>query len=244
MILLPINLSKDFVPIVSKGQKVTVGQIIAKAKDSSKDNIIHLGEFGILPKNLKVSLKKNLGDKIEIGDILAIKKKLFGKTKISSDVSGTISKIDEENCDVYIKTEVAVSSQPLISPVEGIVEICNNEQIVLKTTKNAISVKDALGKDAIGSLYIKTFSQGLSEEVEGKIIAGETLDKVLLYKAIGLGAIGIIATDFTDLDFIEIQERNIDAAIVLVDKEEFKKLEKINGKKVLCDVKGKAILVL
>jgi len=245
MTLLPINLSKEFVPIVSKGQKVSVGEIIAKKKDSSSENVIHLQNFGISSKEFKSSLKKNLGDKVVVGDIVAVKKKIFKGQKILSDTAGTVSKIDEQNCDLYIKAESTVEGKPLISPVEGIVEICNNEQIVIKTAKNAISVKDALGKDAIGEfLYLKTLPLGLNESIEGKIIANETLDKVSLYKALGLGAIGIIAVELKDLDFIEIQERNVDAAIVLVDKEEFKKLEKISGKKVLCDVKGKAILIL
>ena len=245
MILLPIHLSKDFSPIVAKGQKISVGEIIAQKKDISKDDIIHLGDFGISPQSLKSSLKKNLGDKVQIGDSVAVKKKIFGGKKILSSVNGTISKIDEQNCNLYIKVESVVEVKPLISPVEGIVEICNNEQIVIKTAKNAISVKDALGKDAIGQLlYIKTLPLGLNESIEGKIIANEILDKVSLYKALGLGAIGIIAVELKELDFIEIQERDINAAIMLIDKEEFKKLEKINGKKVLCDVKGKAILIL
>ncbi|MBI2026014.1 MAG: hypothetical protein HYT06_01390 [Candidatus Levybacteria bacterium] len=241
MTLLPINLPKNVEILVSKGQKVVVGQTLATTK-SFLSNIIHLSDFGITPQNLKSSLKKNLGDRLQTGDTLASKKKLFGSQKILSEQEGTISKIDEQTCDIYVKTEVG-EAKPLISPVEGLIEICNNEQIVIKTIKNAISVSEAFGKDAIGNLECLK-SVFLTEAIEGKIIAIEKLTKVLFYKALGLSAIGIITTKLDDLEFEELDEKNIDAALCLVGSKEFRQLEKINGKKILVDVKGKAIIVL
>lgn len=244
MTLLPINLPKDLEILVSKGQKVINGQVLAQRKSISKDNIIHLSNFGISTKELKSSLKKNLGDKVVEGDTLAVKKKLFGGEKILSSTSGTMSRIDEQNCDIYLKSEKQVEGEKVISPVEGTVDFCNNEQIVIKTAKNAVVAKDAFGKDAIGKLLLIKNANSLSEEVEGKIIAVNLIDRVFLYKALSLGAIGIVATDFDDLDFIEVENTKIDGAVILLDPKEFSKLEKENGNKILVDVKGKAILFL
>lgn len=244
MTLLPINLPKDLEILVSKGQKVISGQVLAQRKSISQENTIHLSDFGISQKQLKSSLRKNLGDKVVEGDTLAIRKKLFGGEKILSTISGTISKIDEETCDIYFKSEKQIEGEKVISPVEGIIDFCNNEQIVIKTAKNAVVAKDAFGKDAIGNLLLIKNANSLSEEISGKIIAVNLIDRVFLYKALSLGAIGIIATDFDDIDFIEVENTNIDGAVILIDSKEFIKLEKENGNKVLVDVKGKAILFL
>lgn len=244
MTLLPINLPKDLEILVSKGQKVISGQALAQIKSVSQDNVIHLSDFGVSQKEFKSSLKKNLGDKVVEGDTLAIKKKLFGGEKILSSVSGTVSKIDEEACDIYLRSEQQIEGEKVISPVEGIIDFCNNEQIVIKTAKNAVVAKDAFGKDAIGKLLLIKNANSLSEEVEGKIIAVNLIDRVFLYKALSLGAIGIVATDFDDLDFIEVENTKIDGAVILLDPKEFSKLEKENGNKILVDVKGKAILFL
>ena len=244
MTLLPINLPKDLEILVSKGQKISVGQPLAQKKSFSSDNVIHLSDFGISQKEFKSSLKKNLGDKVLEGDTLAIKKKLFGGQKVLSSTSGTVSKIDEQNCDIYIKSENTTNGEKIISPVEGTIDFCNNEQIVIKTAKNAVVGKDAFGKDAIGNLLLIKNASFLNEDVEGKIIAVSLIDRVFLYKALSLGAIGIIATDFDDLDFIEVENTNIDGAVMLIDSKDFSNLEKEDGKKILIDVKGKAILFL
>ncbi len=111
MTLLPINLPKDLEILVSKGQKVISGQIIAQIKSVSQDNAIRLSDFGISQKEFKSSLKKNLGDKVVEGDIVAIKKKLFGGEKILSSVNGTFSKIDEESCSIYLNSEKKVEGE-------------------------------------------------------------------------------------------------------------------------------------
>lgn len=244
MTLLPINLPKDLEILVSKGQKVINGQILAQRKSILQDNVIHLSDFRISTKELKSSLKKNLGDKVVEGDTLAVKKKLFGGKKVLSTLSGTISKIDEQTCDIYLKSEKQIEGEKIISPVEGTIDFCNNEQIVIKTAKNVVVTKDAFGKDAIGNLLLIKNANSLSEEVNGKIIAVNLIDRVFLYKALSLGAIGIIATDFDDLDSIEVESTNIDGGVVLIDSKDFTKLEKENGNKILVDVKGKAILFL
>ncbi|MBI3984556.1 MAG: hypothetical protein HY344_01245 [Candidatus Levybacteria bacterium] len=244
MTLLPISLTKDFIPIVKIGQKVSNGQTIARKKDQGQENIIHLKDFSITPKDLESSLKKHLGDAVMKGETVAIKKKLFGGKKILSEVDGTISKIDDQTCDVYIQTAKSAKEETIISPVEGTVDFCNNGRIVLKTTKTVVAAKDAFGWDATGELVFIKPPVKLSEDIEGKIIAVDKADKLLLYKAIGLSAIGIITSDLEEVDFIDFEERKINAAIMLLERQEFEKLEKINGKKILCDVEGKAIIIL
>lgn len=245
MFLLPINLPKGFAPKVSVGDKLRVGQVIAQNTSTLHEEIIHLSDYGISPKAIFKSLQKNLGEAIKAGEIIAIKKKTFGKDQILSKISGTIIKIDEDTGDVKIKSLEEKNPDEINSPVDGTVEICNNDKIVIKTEKKILVAKDAVGESTEGELLSGEFSiSSLTGQVNGKIVVSYSLNKVSVFKSLGLGANGIIAVELEDMDFLDFTEKKIGAAIFLVDKEVFKELGKYDGKKVFSDVKNKAIFIL
>jgi len=154
MTLLPVLLPEGFVPKVSVNDKLTVGQIIAEKKEKGIEEVIHV--FQILrvpPQKIVKTLRKNLGDSVSKGDVLAIKKGRLrlGTKKIISEFSGTIVKIDEEKGDVLIHTGVGDKNLiSIISPVDGIVDFCNNDKIVIKTERHVLLAKRATGEEARG----------------------------------------------------------------------------------------------
>ena len=245
MTLLPIALPKEAISIVKVSDKISEGQIVAQIKIPGSQDIIKLSDYQISQKEIESSLKKHLGDAVLAGDIIAIKKKMIGGTKILSKTSGTIAKIDIETTDVYIKSNNGEVSNDIISPVEGIVDFCNNEKIVIKTDKQIIIAKDALGQNVTGELLVGDFAiQSLNSEISGKILVTETLDKTSFYKAFGLGAKGIIAVDLKDLDFLDFENNSMQEPVFLISEEDFKKIKKNNGKKVFGEVKTKGIMIL
>ena len=250
MTLLPILLPEGYVLKVSANDKLTVGTVIAEKKSTGGEKIIHVtNPLNVPPKNILKTLKKNLGDGILKGDIVAEKKGNLGmgSKKIISEFSGTIIKIDEENGNLIIRQAGEEESvETIISPVEGTVDFCNNEKIVIKTDKNAILALDGLGEEKTGELlYLESAQEeNLSSVIEGKIILTKTIDRVAVFKAIGLDVGGIITEDLENMDFVDLTEKSITVPIMIVNEDDFKKLIKVNGKSIYLGGKDKSIAVL
>jgi hypothetical protein len=83
-----------------------------------------------------------------------------------------------------------------------------------------------------------------AEEVQGKIVVIESATRLFIYKSLSLGAKGIISQDLEDLDFIDLQGKNFEGSVALVDKETFAKIKKMTGKNVRIDTENKSIAIL
>jgi hypothetical protein len=250
MTLLPVLLPEGYVAKVSANDKLTAGTIIAEKKSSGMEKIIHVSQIlNFSPKDISKNLKKNLGDVILKGDVIAEKKGNLGagSKKIISEFSGTIIKIDENTGDLVIReTGEEQGLETIVSPVDGIVDFCNNEKIVIKTDKDTILAQDGLGKEKEGELWYLEDSQeeNLSKEIEGRVLLVRTIDRVAVFKAIGLDANGIIAQDLENADFVDLSEKTIETPIMIVNDNDFKRLVKANGKKVYLGGKDKSIVIL
>jgi hypothetical protein len=251
MILLPVLLPEGYVAKVSAGDKLVAGQVIAEKKAALASNkTLQIAKFfNTPPKNTQKLLKKHLGDGVLEGDILAVKKGPFGvgsKTFISQ-FSGTITKIDEETGEITIRVAGGEgTAKTIISPVDGSVEICDNEKIVIKTEKQAVVALDGLGEEGEGEILYSETLEGtkLNKEIAGKVILASVIDKVLVFKAIGLEAVGLITETLEGTDIIELQEKKIIMPILIVNDADFKRLVKQNGKRVYLRGKDKSIVVL
>jgi hypothetical protein len=251
MTLLPVLLPEGYVAKVSVGDKLTVGETIAEKKGtSSSDKSLQVTAFlNTPPKNIFKVLKKHLGDGILQGDVLAEQKGMLGvgSKKFISEFSGTITKIDESTGEIFIRVAGETeNAQTIISPVDGIVDICNNEKIVIKTDKQAVVALDGLGDETEGEVcYFEKLEEiKLNKEIAGKIILAKIVDKVSLFKAIGLDAAGIIAEGLESLDFVDLQEKKLAVPVMMVNDDDFKRLVKQNGKRIYLGGKDKSIIVL
>src|SRR5438105_2270087 len=133
MTSLPVLLSKGFSPLVKSGDVVTVGQILAQNiyKD---DVIINLpNDLAIPLAKVKKVLKKNPGDTLSEGEIIAVKKSFLGvhQDAIISRISGTILRYERDTGNLVIKTSYATLTENLLSPVDGTVALCDNEKIII-----------------------------------------------------------------------------------------------------------------
>jgi ribosomal protein L19 len=250
MTLLPVLLPEGYVAKVSANEKIAVGTVLAEKKSGAREKVIHISSvFNLPPKDIQKVLKKHLGDGVVKGDTIAEKKGSLGvgSKRIISEFSGTIIRIDEENGDLIVRESGEETSvETLISPVDGIVDSCDNEKIVIKTDKNAILAEDGLGKEKEGELlYLEDAQEErLGKEIEEKVILTKLIDRVAIFKAIGLDANGIITEDLENVDFVDLTGKAIETPIMIVNGENFKKLVKANGKKVYLGGKDKSIVIL
>ncbi len=246
---LPITLPEGFEIKVSVGDKIGAGETLAQ-KNTNKDETIHLADFlSVKPQKIKKSLRKNLGEAIKKGDVLAVKSGRLGMggKKIVSDIEGTLIRIDEEEGKIVIRTTSGGTDvQKITSPVEGVIEICDNDKIVISSDRNAISVKVATGEDIDGELLNLGENVDLLEinaGVNGKIVIGNEFERGSVSKALGLGAIGVIGVEIREAELEDAVERKIKNPIVVLDRDDYNKLSKKKGK-VLIDTKNKSIVIL
>jgi hypothetical protein len=247
MTLLPILLSEGFSLKVSAGDKVEAGQILADGQGKASEQIIHLAhDLKLVPQKALTYLKKHLGDSVSIGDVLADKKSLLGSHKIISQFSGIITKVDEVSGDLIIRVIGGGNTKTVISPVEGIVESCSGEKIILKTDSQAIIAVDGVGGEGEGEIEYLTDSDEtkLDSSIKGKILLTKGIDKVYVFKTIGLEAAGIVAQSLEGIDFIDLEEKKVRIPILEVNEEDFNKLIKEKGKNIYLFGKNKSIIIL
>jgi len=250
MTSLPIILPVNSNVIVSVGDKVKAGQIIAEKKSSQVGKILPIAKtLSVAPKTAIKYLKKRMGDRVEKGEVLAEKKGVMSGKKILSPFSGTVFKLEEETGDLYIVTEEQgkEKGENIFSPVEGKVVFCDNTKIVLETDKKAMSAEKATGDSAQGELFLIEDEDidynEIPEKVSEKIILGKKFEKAAIYKSVAMGSIGIICEEVDDADFNEYREKQIKNPILQVNGEDFIKLTKLDGKIIFLEPDKKLILL-
>ena len=254
MISLPIALPKGYVSIVETGERITAGQILAQTSGPNE-------ELVNVPEHLDVSLsqapkyiKKNPGDSIAEGDVIAERKNFFGKTKaaIISEVAGTVIRYERNTGNLVVTTGEIENKGDVVSPVDGMVELCNNKEIVIHTGNAIIGTRVVTGSRGEGELTVmkasfnETSPQNvlffLDKQVKDKIVLGDTFTRDVIIKGSTIGAAGFIAQNFPDSDVDWLQDKNITIPVIQVDEESIAKLKKMDGKNVVIDPPANIIL--
>lgn len=112
--------------------------------------------------------------------------------------------------------------------------------------KKAIIAKDGLGNKVTGQLvFIKSLeTDDLIKIIEDKIVLIDKIDKVSLFKSLGLGALGVITKELEDFDFLDLSGRYFEEPFLIVSDEDFKKLEKHDRKDIQVNPEEKSITFL
>ena len=262
MTTLPIKLPSGFYPKVTIGDNVAIGQILAQ-KDKKKDEVIDLStQLGISLRDVPKTVKKNPGDSVAPGDILAAKKGLFGEKKVVSGIAGTVLRYERDKGALVIRAhggqvKSEEAKETIVSPLDGIVSLCNNEEIQIKSDSNAFLGVSGIGTGVEGEL-IKADGLGRTKSIEedeviaadltadqiGKIIIGGTFNREVLSKAAAMGVRGVVASKILDEDLTFITEKNLALAAAVFAKEDIKKISDWVGKRIFLDGQDKAVLFL
>ncbi len=265
MTSLPITFPEGYSPIVKVDDSVKIGDILAK-KNSKEDAVISLTQaFHIPIKKAGRTLRKNPGDSLKPGDIVAIKRGLFGMSedRLESKVEGIILKFDRGLGNLVIRLTNGSSTEgsdddemqtDIISPIDGKVILCNNGQIVIETDKDVISGTNGVGGSNQGeAIFISTPDEtkkddlllfALDAKVIGKVVMSPHMTKEALMKSIGMGVIGIVSSNITEDYFSYLIEKKLTIPVIKVTSEDIKRLENWAQKKVFLEGSSKSIILL
>lgn len=248
MTALPITLPSDFSPVISKNDAVMVGQIIAKRNSTSESTINIPHGLSITIRQAKKALKKFPGEKVQKGDIVAVRSSFFGgHTVLRSNVEGTVIRYERDSGNLVVKTAGQVADiSELISPVDGIVKLCNNDEIVIDTDKNVLIGTSGIGEMAQGEVMVvdSTDPYYLNSKAIEKIIICEKFSREMLVKGIGIGVLGMIGVEIEDDDLEHLIEKNFKTPVIKIAKDDLQKVIGWKGKKVFLNPESKSAILL
>lgn len=254
MISLPVLLPLGFSPVVSEGSPVTLGQLIAH-KTMSEHRINIPKHLSIPLMKVKHVLKKVPGDDVDVDEVIAIKKGFLGldKAVIRSRVQGKVIRYERDTGDLVIQTLASGLVQQVVSPVDGVVTLCNNEKIVIQTEKQVALGTKGSGPKITGEVFVldesfapegRELFYHLDSRAKGKIVVSAYLTRDVMTKGISIGITGLISAQIADADIEHIAQKNNHIPILAVDSDTIEQLVQWKGKQIALDGKTKSIIFL
>ena len=258
MTALPVILTEGFIPQVRVNEHVVVGQTIAKKK-SKTEEVVNVAEELDMPLNkVKHVLKKNPGDSVISGEIIALKQKWFGLKKwaIFSAIEGIVLRYERGTGNLVIRTMQSNAAETIESPIEGIISQSDSEKIVIETDKNVLSGKRGYGDSTQGEVFLLNAALGkdapdpsnlvyaIDGQVHDKIIVGGVFSRDMLIKGLGVGAKGFIGTEFEDDDVSYMAKKSITTPVIEVDDDIIAFLIQWKGKNVFLEPQSNSIVLL
>lgn len=273
MTSLPILLPDGYIPTVKSGDSVTTSQVIAKKSTvissseavdtlSDQEEIVDLPvQLGLSPDQVGKTLKKNPGDSVVEGEVLAVKKQSLGlkELKVISRAEGTVLRFERDTGRLVIRLNNASgvsepeidSSGNILSPVAGVVTSVADDKITLSTEEKAIVGGFGSGKTSEGVLTMieerPSKDEYLSEitvRAAGVILAVPYADKLMIAKADALGVVGIVCEEIAEDVEPYLSSRGLAFPLVKLAEEEYKRIVKQIGKRVLLNGETRSIIVL
>jgi hypothetical protein len=249
MTSLPVLIPDGHTPCVNVGDTITAGQVIAVNNTHREKRINIPRELSVNLKNAKNYIKKIPGERVEKGEVIAVKKSFFGNgIVLRSKVEGTVGRYERDSGDLIIITSSPDNSQKLdlVSPVEGIVELCDNREIVIKTDKNVLNAEFATGEAVTAELLAigTPDAYHIDSKTIGKITVCASLTREMILKGVGIGTAGFIGVDIKDSDLEYLIEKKIATPVVRIDAKSFERVYEENGKKVAVNPEAKALIFI
>ena len=137
---------------VKVGDKVDFDTPLYKNKEKSEERIEVAELLSIHPKKIFFHLKKNVGESIATGDLLAEKKSLFSDKKVTSHIEGVITEIDHIEGVVLIETQKESLSENCW--FAGHVVDVAKKQIQIKIGKHTTIEAKYVEKDFGGMIWL------------------------------------------------------------------------------------------
>lgn len=174
--------------VARSSQKPTVSQTIQIAES-----------LKFKPGKIFKHLKKNIGDKVYKGDVVATKDAVFATKKYIADADGVLISVNHHSGEIVIEhTSDEEKKSSLLAMLEGTVSAIEKDKIVFKTSKTlSIELAEA-PKDRIGGKVVITDNTNAMQltmpQISGNIIVSSDVSDYVLSKFEALGASFIIVT--------------------------------------------------
>lgn len=209
--------------LVKVGERVNARDVVARTELPGDATPINLAnQLSLPPGDVPACMLRKEGDRINMGDLLARTKGIFGmfKNEYASKVAGTIESISG------ITGQLIVRGEPI--PVEvrayvtgEVVEVLPEEGVVVETDVTFVQGIFGIGGEAFGPIRMackdhkEEFAADLvSAEMKGTVIVGGArMSGETVKRAIEVGAAAIVSGGIDDADLRDILGYDLGVAI-------------------------------
>lgn len=214
---------------IKRGQKVNQGSLVLEL-ERKKVPWWDVEEMFLNKKEKVIEFNQRwLGKKVNRNQILYKMGGIFGR-KLLSPAEGICLGIDEF---YNLKIETETEKKEIKSPVAALVSELGKEKVVLE-----FEVMEFKGMGLIEGKVWGELS-GDDEIQEGKVVMMDKADRAVMTKAWVLGAAGVVAREADKVDW-----EGIELPILILKENDWEKLEKYKGRRVLLNSKMARLLVV
>lgn len=200
--------------LVKEGEVVTPATIVARTELPGIMQTVKLAErMGIEPHDVISALRVKEGDKVEVGDVLAETKGIFGRffrSEFKSPHSGTVELISPTTGHLGLREKpLPVEKDAYISGV--ITKVIPEEGVVVTCQGALVQGIFGVGGERLGQVAVVTSGSNepltdtlLTDAHRGKIVVGgSNVSGAALRKAAAVGVVGIVAGGVIDRELMD-----------------------------------------
>lgn len=199
---------------VAIGQEVQPQDILGRSTISAGFSSINIANaLHVSPNDGGKYLQKPIGKVIYKGELLALKKGIFGEKVVKAPTDGLLEFYDHNLGE--IRLQLLPKNVPLTAGVFGIVDGINNtkNEVIIKTFVTEVFGILGSGNERGGVLEVLTNQGGLINQTQIEasmhqhiLVAGGLVDGGILKKAAGFGLSGIICGGLNVYDYKAIAQ--------------------------------------
>jgi hypothetical protein len=164
-------------------------------------------------------------------------------------MNGIVIRYERETGNLYVRTSYNNLTKEFVSPVAGVVTLCDNEKIVIAVEKNVVIGTNASEAQAEGDIYIFEGAAAtqlflMDSSVSGKVVVAQSLTRESVTKGIAVGAVGFVGADVAPSDIEYVRQKHAHVPVMQIDKEALKTLLTWKNKKIYLDGQARSIVLL
>ncbi|MFO0703835.1 MAG: hypothetical protein U0525_03880 [Patescibacteria group bacterium] len=202
MSTISIKIDPSWKLLVGVGDEVTMDTAIATTGEEEKptSHVIPLAKtLNFSPDKIFKFLKKNIGQQIHRGEVVAEKDGMFSSKKFVSEFSGSIVSVNHHNGEITIEEKSSKNGLVTIkSMVVGKVSKTDDNELIIKTGNSMkIKVSGSFQKRIGGNVIVSDNTKAILltlPEVKGAVIFVPNASDYVVSKLNALGAAYIITT--------------------------------------------------
>ncbi len=209
--------------LVAVGDRVSAQDVVARTELPGDATPINLAnQLSLIPADVPGCLLKREGERIEVGEVLARTKGIFGmfKGEYASKVGGVIESVSQVTGQVIIRGE-SIPVEVKAFAAGEVVEVLPHEGVIVEADVSFVQGIFGIGGEAFGPItmackdHTQEFAPGLiREDMRGAIvIGGARMPGATIRRAIEVGAAAIVSGGMDDADLKDVLGYDLGVAI-------------------------------
>ena len=209
--------------LVKEGEKVDARQVVAETfmpGDVIPVNLANL--LSIPPADVPECCVVKVGDRVEVGDVVARTRGIFGlfKSECKSSAAGTVETISEVTGQMILRGPPQPVNIRAFIP-GTIVEVIENQGVVIEAEVTFVQGIFGIGGETFGPIRMASASPDepltadrIGEDMKGcVIVGGGRMTAEAVQRALDVGASGVVSGGIDDQDLKELLGYDLGVAI-------------------------------